>query len=106
MEWELSSAEQTRNLSFALVIAGPLIMLFIGRIVIGIPVPVATDGLDMTKYGTQRITKISESAPRKAASGAARLTRSAMGKTKERPSCAEIIKPHARVCHHCGRDVV
>jgi hypothetical protein len=35
----------------------------------------------------------------------AQVSDSAQGRTRECPFCAEMIKPQAKVCRHCGNDV-
>ncbi len=105
MGYELSNAEQTRNLSYAFVIVGPLIIIFIGRVVIGTVIPIIATALYYGKRGAQRASGFSASTSRKAVTEASRLTDAARGRTKECPSCAEMIKPQAKVCRHCGRDV-
>jgi hypothetical protein len=106
MEWGVSSAESTRNLSYAMVIAGPLIIFFIYKILIGTVIPVAEKTSELVRNGTNRAATISTSTSKRAFKSAAQITNTAKGRTKECPSCAEMIKPRAKVCHHCGRDVI
>jgi hypothetical protein len=106
MEWGVSSAESTRNLSYAMVIAGPLIIFFIHKILIGTVIPVAAKTSELVRNGTNRAATISTSTSKRAFKSAAQITNTAKGRTKECPSCTEMIKPRAKVCHHCGRDVV
>lgn len=108
MRWELSNAEQTRNLSYGMVIAGPLIIMFLGSFTIGLIdtlTPVLARIAGFGRRGVQRAGEFSASTSRRAVSEASRMADSARGRTRECPYCAEMIKPQARVCWHCGRDV-
>jgi hypothetical protein len=106
MEWGISSAESTRNLSYAMVVVGPLVIGFIYIILTGIVIPVAARISELLKNGTSRAAAISTSTSKRAFRNAAQISNIAKGRTTECPFCAEMIKPRAKVCHHCGRDVV
>lgn len=105
MERELSDAEQIRTISFLLVIVGPLLVMVLGDIVTGALFPIATKGIRAIQHGAQRLGSASASTSQRAVTSASRMANSAKGRTKECPFCAEMIKPQAKVCIHCGRDV-
>ena len=61
------------------------------------------------KLGRVAVDKLGERSARatKDAVGAvAQIADTAQGRTRECPFCAEMIKPQAKVCRHCGNDVV
>jgi len=101
-------AEEMRNTGFEIAIGGPVaIGLFV--LLWGVAAPRVQRGakaggriaVDASRSAVDELSKRST----RAVGTVAKLSDSAQGRTRECPFCAEMIKPQAKVCRHCGKDV-
>jgi hypothetical protein len=61
--------------------------------------------VDAGRVAVDELSKRSARATKEVVGAVAQLSDSAQGRTRECPFCAEMIKPQAKVCRHCGKDV-
>jgi len=105
MARDYRDAEEYQLTSFGAMVAIPVgtwFLLWLWTVVVR---PIATTSAEIGKAGGRYLGVASSEATKKAVSRAAKLNDSAQGRTRECPFCAEMIKPQAKVCHHCNRDV-
>lgn len=111
-EVELDRAEANRNIGFALAIGGPL-AIWLSVLVWRAAAPQLRRGVkvggriavDAGRIAADELSKRSARATKDVVGAVAQLSDSAQGRTRECPFCAEMIKPQAKVCRHCGKDV-
>jgi hypothetical protein len=105
LEREMKNAKEIRNISFAFAVLGPLAIYMFRAFWQSVVAPGARKGAQVSRIAAEKFgEKLGEGAAR-AASAAAKITDNAQGRTRECPFCAEMIKPHANICHHCGKEV-
>jgi hypothetical protein len=98
-------AEETRNMGFAFAIGGP-VAIWLSVLFWRAVSPRVQKGAELGRTAVDEISKRSARATKDAVSAVAQMADSAQGRTRECPFCAEMIKPHAKICRHCGKDVV
>lgn len=98
--------ETVKGLSYTLALVSPFIILLIQAIFNNNILPLYRRSVQAGKAGARKAGEYSSSTSKKAFTAAAQMSDTAKGRTMECPSCAELIKPSAQVCIHCGRDVV
>jgi len=99
-----NQAKETRNLSFALAIGGPVVIWLFVLLWRAASPKIRKEAIRGAKVGLIAVDELSKRSTR-AVGTMAKLSDSAQGRTRECPFCAEMIKPHAKVCRHCGKDV-
>jgi len=102
---DLSGAEKMRGMSFGLAFTLPLFIVIAGNILLETILPILIAVFRVTKRYAKHVTSKAGDVPNNILSSIPRITNSATGRTRECPHCAEMIKPQAKVCLHCGRDV-
>lgn len=107
--WPVSHAEEMRNAGYGIAIGGPvaigLFVLLWAAVAPGIQRGAKVGGriaVDASRIAANELGKRST----RAVGTVAKLSDSAQGRTRECPFCAEMIKPQAKVCRHCGKDVI
>jgi hypothetical protein len=101
-------AEEMRNVGFAFAIGGPVaIWLFVllWRVASPKVQKGAMQGAKVGRIAVDELSKRSARATKDVVGAVAQISDSAQGRTRECPFCAEMIKPQAKVCRHCGNDV-
>ena len=101
-------AEEMRNFGFAFAIGGPVaIWLFVllWRVASPKVQKGAMQGAKVGRIAVDELSKRSARATKDVVGAVAQISDSAQGRTRECPFCAEMIKPQAKVCRHCGNDV-
>jgi hypothetical protein len=61
--------------------------------------------VDASRIAVDELSKRSARATKEVVGAVAQISDSAQGRTRECPFCAEMIKPQAKICRHCGKDV-
>jgi hypothetical protein len=61
--------------------------------------------VDAGRIAVDELSKRSARATKDVVGAVAQISDNAQGRTRECPFCAEMIKPQAKVCRHCGKDV-
>jgi len=101
-------AESTRNVGFGLAFGGPVaIWIFVQLWRVAAPkVQVgAQQGVKVGRLAVDELSKRSARATKDVVGAVAQISDNAQGRTRECPFCAEMIKPRAKVCRHCGNEV-
>jgi hypothetical protein len=108
----MNTAKGNRNAGFAVAILGPVGIWLLAllwrakstklrnRAKLGGRMAVAAGRIAVDELSTR-----SARATRDVFGAVAQMSDSAQGRTRECPFCAEMIKPQAKVCRHCGNDV-
>jgi hypothetical protein len=108
-EWSAYEAEDTRNYGFAFAIGAPLAiwgLVLLSRAATSRAVRQgAIRGAQVGRIAVDELSKRSARATKDVVGAVAQISDSAQGRTRECPFCAEMIKPQAKVCRHCGKDV-
>jgi len=111
-ELRMERAEANRNYGFAFAIGGPVVIWLLA-LLWRAKSPKLKRGakqggrmaVDAGRIALDELSKRSARATKDVVGAVAQISDSAQGRTRECPFCAEMIKPQAKVCRHCGKDV-
>lgn len=108
---EMNKAEETRNVGVAFAVGAVAVWLLV--LLWGVASPRIQKGakvggrmaVDAGRVAVDELSKRSARATKDVVGAVVQISDSAQGRTRECPFCAEMIKPQAKVCRHCGKDV-